>query len=77
MMAFLHWIGSLLWALLQASVGVLMWASVTVVVGLAAIYVILAIVAPLLKEHSSFKRTNGQSKGPINPYANPDHKPEA
>jgi hypothetical protein len=54
----------------------LMWGSLTVVIGLAAIYAILATIAPFLKERSSFKRAKGQSKGPLNPYATPPSEPK-
>jgi hypothetical protein len=76
-MAFLNWVGSLLWALVQAWVAVLMWGSVVVVMGFAAIYATLAIAIPFFKERSSFKRAKGQPKGPINPYANPPSEPKA
>jgi hypothetical protein len=76
MMAFLHWLGGLLWALLQASVGLLMWGSLIVVIGLAILYATVAVAAPFLKERSSFKKAKGQSKGPLNPYANRPSEPK-
>lgn len=74
--AILHWIGHLLWLIAQGGAAVLMVVSTAVVFGAAAIYGTLAIVGPFLKQGSSFKIAKGQSKGPINPYANPPSDPK-
>jgi hypothetical protein len=74
--AILHWAGHLLWLIFRGASSVLMVVSTAVVFGAAAIYAILAIVSPFLKQRSSFKRVKGQSKGPLNPYANPPSDPK-
>jgi hypothetical protein len=74
--AILHWIGHLLWFIARGGTTVFMVVSTAVVFGVAAIYATLAIVSPLFKERSHFKKAKGKSKGPINPYANPQSKPK-
>jgi hypothetical protein len=75
--AILHWIGHLLWFIARGGITVFMAVSTAVVFGAAAIYATLAILSPFLKQGSSFKRAKGQSKGPINPYADPPSAPKS
>lgn len=76
MMSFPHWIGHLLWLIFKGSALVAIVVSTAVVLGLAAIYAAVPILASLSKERSPFKKAKGQSKGPINPYASEGFEPK-
>jgi hypothetical protein len=76
MIAILHWAGTLLWLTIRGIVVLLMMVNVAALIVGCCIFLIGPILAPLFKEQSSFKRAKGQSKGPINPYANTPSEPK-
>jgi len=76
MSAILHWAGTLLWLIIKGFVVLLMLANVGALIVACFVFFIGPIIASLFKDRSPFKKVEGASKGPINPYANPPSEPK-